>query len=246
MLKIATLPFILMLLSGCLSAPQSTDDPWENWNRGVYGLNKSLDKTIAKPFAVAYKRITPDVVETGFTNFFSNLDDVPTMVNNLLQGKLLNSFSDFGRLAINSSFGIAGFWDPATRIGLEKHNEDFGQTLGSWGVGAGPFVMLPILGPSSLRDAPTALYDPELEWLNHINYIQTSNQIDNVRIRNQTKFIELLNTRADLLRYDDFLNGAKDEYSFVRDAYLQFRAYEVSDGKILTDDDCEDEDDCFF
>lgn len=238
-------PFILavlfsLLLGGCASSGTNKDDPWEGWNRGVYKFNKSVDSAIAKPLTKGYKAVTPDIVEKGVSNIFSNLEDIPNMFNNLLQGKLLDSFSDLGRFAINSSIGIAGIWDPASKMGLEKHDEDFGQTLGKWGVSSGPYVMLPFLGPSTVRDTAAYPVDSSLDLINEIDHIPT---------RNQVKILELLDTRAELMKFEDLLKDATDEYAFVRDAYLQNRRYKVLDGDIpFEEEECEEEDeeDCDF
>jgi len=236
-----------MFLSGCATSVGNNVDPWESWNRSVYDFNKSLDKNIAKPLASGYKTVTPDAVELGFSNVFSNLNDAPTMVNNLLQGKVVAAMSDLSRLLINSSFGLAGLWDPATRMGLEKHKEDFGQTLAVWGVESGPYVMLPLLGPSTLRDASAYAANPESDWLENAEYIPNRKQLSHIRTRNQVKLLELIGTRASLLKYDDLLKASQDEYTFVRDSYLQFRNYDISDGEISDDDDdCDEEDECYF
>lgn len=231
--------FLAGLLSGCASTKTSNkDDPWESWNRGTYKFNKVLDKYLAKPLTQGYKAITPDFVETGVSNLFSNLNDVPTMINNLLQGKVVDSFSDLGRFVINSTLGIAGLWDPASSMGLDKNDEDFGQTLGAWGLDAGPYLMLPLLGPSSVRDIAAYPVNSQTDLLN---------QIDHIRTRNQLKLLELIDKRSALLQYEDLLEDAIDEYAFIRDTWLQNRRYKVLDGDIpFEDEDCEDEDDCDF
>ena len=230
---------IAIVLSGCASQGANKDDPWEGWNRGMYKVNKAIDTAIAKPLTKGYKAVTPDIVEDGVSNIFSNLEDVPTMVNNLLQGKVGDSFSDLGRIILNSTIGIAGIWDPASKMGLEKHDEDFGQTLGAWGVGSGPYVVLPLLGPSTLRDTAglpvNSLMDPIQE-------------VDHIPTRNQIKLMELINRRSGLLELEKQLEDAIDEYAFVRDVYLQNREYRVLDGDVPFDDECEEEDeeDCDF
>jgi len=240
MVKKLSLYLILLVLTGCASTGENKDDPWEGWNRGVYQFNMAIDSAIAKPVTKGYKAITPDFVETGVSNVFSNITDVPNMLNNLLQGKVIDSFSDLGRFVINSTVGIAGLWDPATSIGLKKHDEDFGQTLGAWGVGSGPYMMLPLLGPSTLRDTAAFPVNSETDLINQIDHIPT---------RNQTKLLELIDKRSALLEYDDLLKDAIDEYAFIRDTYLQNRKYKVLDGDIpFEDEECEEEDeeDCDF
>lgn len=231
MLRIILL-FSITLLAGCAGKSTNKDDPWEGWNRGVYKFNKAVDSAIARPIAVGYKAVTPDIVEEGVSNIFANLEDVPTMLNNLLQGKIGDSFSDLGRVLINTTIGIGGIWDPASKMGLDKHDEDFGQTLGAWGVGSGPYVMLPILGPSTLRDTPALFVDSEMDPIN---------QIDHIRTRNSVKFLELIDRRASLLALEEQLKDVIDEYAFVRDIYLQNRRFKVLDGDIPFEEECEEE-----
>lgn len=231
---------LVLILSGCASSGGNPQDPWEGWNRKVYSLNKSLDK-VAKPIAQGYQAVTPDFIETGVSNVFDNLGDVPNFLNNLLQGKPVDSISDLARFVVNSTLGIAGLWDPASSMGLEKHDEDFGQTLATWGIGDGPYVMLPLMGPSTLRDTFALPVDSQTDLLN---------QIEHVRTRNRLKILELLDKRVSLMPFEEQLESATDEYSFVRDIYLQNRNYKVFDGNIPLDDafECEeeDEDDCEF
>lgn len=223
-----------MVISGCAGQGQNKQDPWEGWNRGVYKFNRALDNSITKPLTKGYKAITPDFVETGVSNVFNNLDDVPNMLNNFLQGKLLDSLSDLARLIVNSTIGIGGIFDFASDMGLDKHDEDFGQTLGAWGVGSGPYMMLPLLGPSTLRDL--AAY-PADSATNPIN------QIDHIPTRNQISFLELLDTRSGFMKYESQLEEAHDEYVFLRDFYLQNRKFRVLDGDIpFEEEECEDED----
>ena len=148
----------ILSLSACVTlppnAPRSPQDPWESWNRGVYRVNDKLDRAFAKPVAKTYVRFVPKPIRTGITNFFDNLGTPTVMLNDALQGKLLAAGNDLGRFLLNTTVGIGGVLDPATSAGLAKNNEDFGQTLGVWGVHPGPFVELPVLGPSDLRDAP--------------------------------------------------------------------------------------------
>jgi len=240
MYKRLLLSLLVLVLSGCASLSENKSDPWEGWNRGVYKFNKTLDSSIAKPLTQGYKAITPDIVETGISNMFSNLNDIPTMINNLLQGKVSDSFSDLGRFVINSTIGVVGLWDPASSMGLEKNDEDFGQTLGAWGVGDGPYMMIPILGPSTLRDIGAYPADSLIDPLNQIDHIPT---------RNQATFLELIDKRSGLMQYESQLEDVIDEYAFVRDIYLQNRRYKVLDGDIpFEEEECEEEDeeDCDF
>jgi phospholipid-binding lipoprotein MlaA len=231
MLKNSLILIVMTLVSACASGPNK-DDPWENWNRGVYKFNKSLDSAVLKPIAKGYKAVTPDVVETGISNAFSNLEDVPNMLNNLFQGKFTDSISDLGRFVVNSTLGVAGLWDPASSLGLTKNDEDFGQTLGAWGVASGPYVMLPFLGPSTLRDTASMPVDSEMDLLSTIEHIRT---------RNQLKALELIDKRVSLFEYEKLLEDAIDEYAFLRDNYLQNRQYKVLDGDIPFEDECADD-----
>src|SRR6202166_268332 len=153
----------LLALSGCVTLPPNSQrvpqDPWESWNRGVYRVNDKLDRAIARPVARTYVRIVPQPIRTGVTNFFDNLDTPTVMINDALQGKFLAAGNDLGRFLLNSTVGVGGLLDPATSAGMDKNNEDFGQTLGHWGVHRGAFVELPILGHSDLRDAPARVAD---------------------------------------------------------------------------------------
>lgn len=231
---------LAIFLTGCASTGAHKDDPWEGWNRGVYKFNKVIDDNIARPLTVGYKAVTPDIVEEGISNIFSNIGDIPNFINNLLQGKVGDSFSDLGRLLINSTVGIAGIWDPASAMGLEKHDEDFGQTLGAWGVDSGPYVMLPLLGPSTLRDTVAYPFDREMDLLSYIDHDLTYYE---------AKTLELLDKRASLMPLEEQLKDVNDEYAFIRDVYLQNREFKVLDGDIpFEEEECEEEDpeDCEF
>ncbi len=225
---------MLMVICGCASTGTNQADPWEGWNRKVYSFNKALDKSVSKPLTKGYKAITPDFVETGVSNVFSNIGDIPNFINNLLQGKAGDSLSDLARFIVNSTLGIVGLWDPASNMGLAKHDEDFGQTLATWGVGEGPYVMLPILGPSTLRGSIGLPVDAKIDPLSYVDHIPT---------RNQLKILELIDKRSALLEFEDQLESATDEYGFVRDIYLQNRRYKVFDGNLPFEDDFECEDD---
>ena len=158
MSKYLTFLILIALMSGgCATSPEYTADardPWQGFNRNVYSFNDALDRTYLVPAAELYRGVTPDFAEQGVHNFFANLGDVGVAFNNTLQFKFLDAASDVGRIIVNSTIGLLGFMDVASRMGLEKHDEDFGQTLGYWGMGTGPYVMLPFFGPSNLRDGP--------------------------------------------------------------------------------------------
>jgi phospholipid-binding lipoprotein MlaA len=228
---------VALLLSSCAS--QSNKDPLEGVNRGIYKFNDVADKAIVKPVATAYKTVAPAPVRTGINNFFSNLGMLTTVLNDLLQFKFAHAFTDAGRFVINTTFGLAGFIDVASMDKIEKRKEDFGQTLGYWGVGSGAYLVLPILGPSSLRDAAgfavdTATTDP----------ITYTHNIGEIRLHNQLRATQLIDKRTELLTASDLIDEASlDPYAFTRDAYLQLRASLVQDGiapKELIEDDFEE------
>ncbi len=191
-------------------------------NRGVYAFNQAVDKAAIKPAATLYDAITPDFVNRAITNFFGNLRDVPSALNDLLQGKVLLAFEGAMRVSVNSTLGLAGLIDVGTEMGLEKRNEDFGQTMGVWGIDSGPYVVLPLLGPSSGRDALGTvvgfLIDPLL--------ILTHGSAEYAAVG-----LRVVDDRARLLVIDAILGtAAMDEYNYVRDAYLQRRHGLVHDG----------------
>lgn len=208
-------------LSGCATNGDPRD-PLEPMNRGIYKFNDSVDKAVLKPVAQGYKAVLPSPVRTGVTNFFSNIDDLFVAANNLLQFKLNDAVSDVGRIIANTTFGIAGIFDVASGWGMEKHNEDFGQTLGHWGVGDGPFLMLPLLGPSNVRDSAGLLLYYKLDPVVHLR---------NVPLRNSLTALRFVNRRANLLDAEKVLDEASlDPYTFLRDAYIQQRRNLIYDG----------------
>jgi phospholipid-binding lipoprotein MlaA len=214
-------------LSACVTLPpnhpRSPQDPWESWNRGVYRINDKLDRAVAKPVARAYVRHVPSPIRTGVSNFFSNLGTVRTMINDALQAKFKAAANDLARLALNTTVGIGGIFDPATSAGLDRNNEDFGLTLGHWGVHAGPFLELPILGPSSLRDGPSKVAD---YFANPLHYVKNNYVSYGLWVP------WAIDARAALLPLDDTIAHAFDPYAFIRDAYLARRAYLVSGGAV--------------
>ncbi|MEW6206249.1 MAG: VacJ family lipoprotein [Pseudomonadota bacterium] len=221
--KVILLLSVLGLSTACTSmrAP-SEADPLEGFNRSVDGFNQAVDKAVVKPVAQGYDRVTPPEVKMVVRNFFSNLDDVRVAVNNLLQGKPKDAGSDITRFALNTTIGIVGFADVATELGFQKNDEDFGQTLGVWGVGQGPYLILPFLGPSTLRDGSARFVSASLDPLYHY---------DNVRARNSLVLLSAVSARARLLPATDLVERvALDQYAFVRDAYLKRRASLVRDG----------------
>lgn len=211
---------LALSLTGC--ATQANKDPLEGLNRGIYKFNDVADKAVVKPIAGAYKAVLPSPVRTGVNNFFSNLNTFISAINDLLQLKFDKAMTGAGRFVINSTFGIAGLIDVASMDGIEKRNEDFGQTLGHWGVGSGAYIVLPFLGPSSLRDTTgfvvdTVAFDP-------ISYVHDP------RDRNLLRVVKFVDKRAQYLPASDLLDeAALDPYAFMRDAYLQRRAAQVAD-----------------
>jgi phospholipid-binding lipoprotein MlaA len=223
----------LAVASGCatVSGPPNPVDPWERYNRSMYRVNDALDRQFLEPLATAYQEDIPAFAREGVANFFNNLQDVGTGLNNILQGKVKDGVTDLGRFAFNSVFGIGGLWDVATPAGLEKHNEDFGQTLGVWGVPAGPYFILPLLGPSTLRDAPARWVDPSFAY---------NRGIDDVAVRNSLYALDVVRTRAELLKASRVLEeAALDKYTFTREAWLQRRRNQVYDGRPPKDPDDE-------
>ena len=199
---------------------QNEKDPWERSNRRVYSFNDTLDRNLLKPLAKGYQVITPEFVDMGISNFFANLRDVSTMVNNALQFKPLDAVSDLGRIVVNSTLGMGGFFDVASEMGLKKHEEDFGQTLAVWGVGPGPHLHIPLLGPSNLRDAPSRVVDYFLNPIDSMNYSEW------------VTALELTDQRADLISRESLLDdfSRTDRYATLRDAWQQRREFLISDG----------------
>jgi len=209
------------LLAGCASSG-NPKDPIEGFNRAMFAFNEGLDSAIIKPVATGYESVLPSPVRTGVTNFFSNIADLLIGVNNLLQGKGSEALSDLGRVVINSTIGILGTFDIASDIGLEKHNEDFGQTFGRWGVGSGAFVVIPVFGPSTARDTVGLVLDVMADPV-----AQVSPNAD----RNVLLVLRAVNARANLLPADKVVEeAALDKYSYVRDAFLQRRRNLIHDG----------------
>ena len=209
-------------LSGCATSGGNPADPLEPFNRAMFSFNDTVDGAVIKPVAKGYRAVLPGVVRSGVSNFFANLEDVWICMNNLLQGKFEEGFQDFGRVIFNSTLGIAGIFDVASGAGFQKHNEDFGQTLGRWGVGSGPYLVLPILGPSTIRDGMALLVDTQADLVFHIDGVPTHNTLYASRA---------ISNRANLLDTSDVIEqAALDKYSFVRDAWLQRRRSLVYDG----------------
>jgi len=221
----------LMLVSaGCATGPNANPkDPLEPMNRSISKFNDTLDDNVLKPVATGYRDYVPQLLQTGVSNFFRNLSDLLSTVNSGLQLKGHDTAASFMRVTVNTVFGIYGIFDVATEIGLERHPEDFGQTLGYWGVPNGPYLVLPVLGPSTVRDAAVLPLEFSLDPVsNH----------DAVAERNAAVFTRIIDKRATLLKTTDLLSSAAiDKYSFTRDSYLQFRRNQVYDGNPPDEDE---------
>ena len=213
----------LLAASGCATSPDADPrDPLEPMNRAVYKFNDTFDEAIAKPVATVYRDLLHVEIRNRVSNFFSNIQDIFIGVNNLLQGKLQDGVEDWARFAFNSTIGLAGIHDVASDMGIEKHNEDFGQTFGRWGAGPGPYLILPFLGSSTLRDAGGTAVD----W-----YVAPLQHARPIALRNSLYGLYLVNTRAELIEAGNILEqAALDRYVFQRDAYLQRRLSLIYDG----------------
>jgi len=196
-----------------------TNDPLESINRPIFHFNTVIDKSILKPTAKAYQKVVPNVVQTGVGNFFGNIKDVSTLINNVLQFKFKDASTDLARVAFNTTIGLGGVLDVASGMGLQKNSEDFGQTLGVWGVPSGPYLVLPLFGPGSFRDSP-ASFVPLNAW----------GYVEHVPTRNVGYGTEIVNDRVQLFEYETIVTG--DDYIFVRDAYVGLRQQAVNDGVV--------------
>ena len=200
------------------------DDPWESFNRPIFTFNDTLDTYALKPLAQGYQAVTPDPVEDGVSNFFGNLGDVKNLANNLLQGKFHEAGVSTARVLFNTTFGLLGFIDVASKMDLRRNNEDFGLTLGTWGVDSGPYLVLPFLGPSTVRDAFGKIPD---------NYVEPYRYVEDVPVRNSAFALNVVQTRAGLLSAEKLIGG--DKYVFIRNAYLQSREFNLKDGQVEDD-----------
>ena len=226
--------FLLVLLFSFPLFGEEINDPFEDLNRDIFVFNEKLDEKILKPTALVYRKVTPQFARTGVTNFFNNLEEIDTTINQVLQGEIKYAFNDAGRFVINTTIGLFGLIDVASKMGLERHEEDFGQTLGVWGVSSGPYIMLPFLGPSNPRDL---LSRPISSFLSGTFAMED----------NDVKFtlvgIDALETRERLLDAETLIIG--DKYMFVKDAYVQSREYEINNGSTEDDVFLDDMDDIF-
>lgn len=213
---------IAMTLTGCATTSDPRD-PFEGFNRAMFSFNDAIDQTALKPAATVYQNLVPMVVQIGIGNFFGNIGDVWTAANNLMQGKIADGFTDIMRVAVNSTFGLAGLIDIGSDVGMTKHKEDFGQTLGVWGVASGPYVVLPFLGPTTLRDSVALPVDAHGDLWSYK---------DPVRVRNAGAVLRVVDQRSVVLDATNLIeDAALDRYEFVRDGFLQRRENSVNDGE---------------
>jgi phospholipid-binding lipoprotein MlaA len=218
---------MMLVLAGACATPNGDErdprDPWEGFNRGVYRFNDTFDEYLAKPVATAYRKALHQEIRSRVGNFFANVQDIFIGVNNFLQGKFDDGVNDWARFAFNSTFGLLGIHDVASEWGLEKHNEDFGQTFGRWGAPPGPYLVLPFLSSSTVRDGLGTAVD---------YYAAPLGEVRPINLRNSLWGIYLVNTRSELLEAGRILEeAALDKYVFQRDAYLQRRRSLVYDGR---------------
>ncbi|AFJ02651.1 Lipoprotein [Methylophaga frappieri] len=220
---------LLALMTGCASTSNNPQDPYESYNRAMYKFNDTLDKAVIKPVAQGYDAVVPDPISWGVSNFFSNLNEITVIINDLLQGKFEQAAHDTGRFALNTTVGVFGIFDVAGHAGHKKNNEDFGQTLGVWGVEPGAYVVLPFFGPRTVRDSFGLVGDM---FTDPVMYVEG----DDARLA--LAGLRVIDTRANLLKASKIVSEASDdEYAYIRDAYLQRRQYLVHDGNPPTTDD---------
>lgn len=225
---------LLCLLTGCatLPGPATPGDPLERMNRATHRFNDAVDRAVLKPVAKGYRKGVPRAIRTGISNVLGHLAFPTTIVNNLLQLKLKAAAADIGRFVLNSTLGLGGLLDPATNAGIPRNDEDFGQTLGRWGVPPGPYLVLPLLGPSTLRDTPSMAVDAQTDLRVQLDFD------DDVQIA--LGVLSVVNGRAELLALDDSLGETYDPYAFIRNAWLQRREYKVRDGNVPEEAPLED------
>jgi len=224
---------LLALLNGCASMPENPDDPYESWNRSTQAFNDDFDATIMEPLAKGYLFTTPEPVNRGVTNFFSNIDDIGVSINSLLQFKIKQGSMDMGRFLVNTTVGIVGVMDVATLIDLPKHNEDFGQTLGVWGVPPGPYLVLPFWGPSSPRGTAGLVGDALMDPVNYTIFGGFAVSA----IGTLSDAIDVTDTRAGLMSSEKMITEAAiDRYSFIKNSYQQHREYLIYDGSVPAKD----------
>jgi phospholipid-binding lipoprotein MlaA len=226
-------PWLVRLTRFCLKASlvmlpmaamAADEDPWESFNRPIFTFNDTLDTYALKPIAQGYQKVTPQFAQDGVSNFFGNLGEPRNLLNNLLQANFHGAGVDTSRFIFNSTFGVLGLIDVASRMGLQKSDEDFGQTLGKWGVSSGPYVVLPFFGPSTVRDTVGRVPD---------TYVSVYPYVDDVPVRNTIRGLGVVDVRASLLQAERMITG--DKYTFVRNVYLQNREFRIKDGEVEDD-----------
>lgn len=220
--KIISVLSLILLLGAAPTWAESEVDPWEGWNRKVFAFNETLDVYVAKPVAKGYKAVVPKFIRRGVGNFFSNLGEVPTAANDLLQAKPGAAATATGRFLINSTIGVFGLIDVASMLDIEEHSEDFGQTLAVWGIDSGPYLVLPVFGPSNIRDGISLYPDYLMDPLTYADL--STDEFYGVSA------LKLIHTRHKLLDSEAIIQG--DKYSFIRDAYMQNRVYQINDGVV--------------
>jgi len=213
---------LVSVLAACATTG-NPNDPIEGFNRGMFSANEVLDKAVIKPLAKGYEAVVLQPVRNGVANFYGNIGDVGIGVNDVLQGKLPDAINDFGRVMVNSSVGILGFMDVASDLGVEKHEQDFGLTLAHWGIGSGAYIVLPVFGPRTVRDSFGLVLDLAADPVGHYGHVATRNVLVATR---------MIDERTALLPAEEVIDEAAiDNYSYIRDAYLQRRRYLMYDGK---------------
>jgi phospholipid-binding lipoprotein MlaA len=229
-MRLLLAPALALILSACAATgAHDPRDPWEALNRKTFAFNDAVDRAVLKPVAQGYVNVTTPFIRGRVSNFFANLADIKTGLNDVLQGKLPLAINDFGRIVVNTTFGVGGLWDVASGLGVEKRNEDFGQTLGRWGGPPGPYFVIPLLGPSTARDAPARAVDPEYFY---------SRVIDDDVIAWSLWGLDIVQTRAQLFKAESVVEqAALDRYLFIRDAWLDRRRNQVYDGLPPLEDD---------
>jgi len=221
------------LLAGCATTGMGTPgDPLERMTRATYRFNNAIDRAVLKPVATAYREHLPEPVQNGIDNVLENLAFPTTIVNDLLQLKIKDALIDLGRFAVNTTLGIGGLFDPASSIGIPRNDEDFGQTLGRWGVPSGPYLVVPLLGPSTIRDAPSIVADGYTDIRTRASLNDTEQWSLGV--------LSIVHRRSELLPFDPSFDSAFDRYAFIRNAWLQRREYQVKDGEVVDDAPLED------
>lgn len=215
---------VVVFTSGCATTGAYDErDPLEGFNRSVYSFNQGIDKVLFDPLSKLYQAITPEFVDKGITNFFSNLSEISVVANDILQFKISQAFADASRFVFNSTLGILGFFDVSSSMGLEKHDEDFGQTLGYWGVGSGPYIVVPLFGPTTLRDATGFAVDKGV--LNPVFYLESD------ELRAGLLALNYIDVKSDLLSTNELISDAAlDEYEFTKNAYFDKRESQINDG----------------